>query len=455
MVRTQWQPAARLSLRTAFPLVIALCVACAWPATAADLAIVNARVYPAPDAPPVERGTVLIRDGRIAAVGPAATVAVPAGATVIDGKGAFVTAGFWNSHVHIMALPLREAATRPASELDAALNTMLTRWGFTTVFDVASLNGSARALRQRIESGEVNGPAILTVDAPFFPKGATPVYVRALLKQIGAPSAEVADPDQARSRARQQLAAGADGVKLFTGAIVGGEIGVVPMDIEIARAVVAEAHRNGKPAFAHPSNMAGLEISIASGVDVLAHTAPFSGPWDAALVKRLRAANLALVPTLTLFEAELRREAVPDKVIERFIADATQQVRVFAAAGGTVLFGTDVGYIDHVDTRREFELMARAGLDWRQILAALTTAPAGRFGQGERKGRIAVGMEADLVLLGTDPAVDVVGFSDVRATVRGGRVIHGPTRRRARARPRPKPATSARATRRTARCSVR
>jgi len=69
--------------------------------------------------------------------------------------------------------------------------------------------------------------------------------------------------------------------------------------------------------------------------------------------------------------------------------------------------------------------MARAGLDWHQILASLTTAPAGRFGQGERKGRIAPGMEADLVLLGTDPAMDVTGFSDVRATVRSGRVIYG------------------------------
>jgi len=413
-------------LRAVFS-AIALYLACTWPARAADLAIVDARVYAGPDTAPIERCTVLVRDGRIAAVGPSATVAVPAGATVIDGKGRFVTAGFWNSHVHFLALPLREAATRPVAELDAALNTMLTRWGFTTVFDVASPSGSARTLRNRIEAGEVTGPAILTVDAPFFPKDGTPVYVRALLKEIGAPSFEVANPDQARARARLQLAAGADGVKLFAGAIVGGDIGVLPMNIDIARAVVAEAHRAGRPAFAHPSDLAGLEVSLASGVDVLAHTTPFSGPWDAALVRRLRAADVALVPTLTLFEAELRREGAPDQVIARFIADAIQQVRAFAAAGGTVLFGTDAGYIDHFDTRLEFELMARAGMDWRQILTSLTTAPAGRFGQGERRGRIAPGMEADLVLLGTDPAVDVTGFSDVQATIRGGRMIYRTT----------------------------
>lgn len=403
---------------------VALYVACAWPAMAADLAIVDARLYPAPDATPIERGTVLVRDGRIAAVGPSATITVPAGAMVIDGKGSSVTAGFWNSHVHLLPLPLREAATRPASELNAALSAMLTRWGFTTVFDVASVNGSARALRQRIEAGEVIGPAILTVDAPFFPKGGTPVYVRDLLERIGAPSAEVADADQARVRARRQLADGADGVKLFAGAIVGGTIGILPMDTAIARAVVDEAHRAGKPAFAHPSDLSGLEVSLASGVDVLAHTTPFSGPWDDALVRRLRAADLALVPTLTLFEAELRREGAPDAVIARFVGDALQQVKAFAAAGGTVLFGTDVGYIDHSDTALEFELLSRAGLDWRQILASLTTAPARRFGQGDRKGRIAPGMAADLVVLGADPANDVKAFSQVRATVRRGAVIY-------------------------------
>jgi imidazolonepropionase-like amidohydrolase len=251
--------------------------------------------------------------------------------------------------------------------------------------------------------------------------------VRALLQQIGAPSAEVATPEQARARARQQLADGADGVKLFAGAIVGGAINVLPMDVDIARAVVTEAHAFGKPAFAHPSDMAGLEVSLASGVDVLAHTTPFTGPWDDELVRRLRAADLALIPTLTLFEAELRREGVPEQVMARFVADAIQQVKVFAAAGGTLLFGTDIGYIDHFDTRLEFELMARAGLSWRQILASLTTAPAGRFGLGGRKGRIAIHMDADLVLLGTDPASDVTGFSDVRATVRGGRVIYSAT----------------------------
>lgn len=83
-----------------------------------------------------------------------------------------------------------------------------------------------------------------------------------------------------------------------------------------------------------------------------------------------------------------------------------------------------MGYIEQVDTGREFELMARSGLDWRQILASLTTAPAARFGQDDRKGRIVSGMAADLVVLGSDPADAVTGFSDVDLTIRSGEVIY-------------------------------
>jgi imidazolonepropionase-like amidohydrolase len=401
-----------------------LVLLCACPAAADDIAIVDARIYPAPEAAVIERGTVLVRDGTIVAVGPVDEVVVPAGVRVVDGRGKVLTAGFWNSHVHMLTPVLLQAAERPSAELDAELQAMLTRWGFTTVFDIGSFNGAAGALRKRIEAGEVRGPDILQVDAPFVPEDGTPIYIRDLLAQLHAPSAEAVDAGEARARAERQLAAGADGVKIFAGAIVGGDIGVLPMNLDIARAVVDAAHRAGKPAFSHPSNAQGLEVSLASGVDVLAHTTPFTGPWDAALVARLRAADVALTPTLTLFEVELRREQVPTAVLDSMLATAIGQVHAFVEAGGAVLFGTDVGYTDHVDTRREFELMARAGMDWRQILASLTTAPAARFGQARQKGRIAAGMRADLVMLGADPSTDVTAFGNVQLTIRNGRQLY-------------------------------
>jgi imidazolonepropionase-like amidohydrolase len=398
--------------------------ACAALGQAQDMAIVGARVVPAPDAEVIASGTVVIRDGRIVAVGASERIDVPDGMEVVDGRGATLVAGFWNSHVHFLTPQTREPASLPAEAVETSLEAMLTRWGFTTVFDISSIGGAAAAMGNRIEAGEVRGPEILYVDTPFFPAGGTPVYVRDLFVEMGAPSAEVADAAEAVARATRQLQAGAHGVKLFAGAILGGEADVLPMDVAIATAIVEAAHRAGKPAFAHPTNVAGLEVSLASGVDILSHTTPVSGPWDEAMVQRLRAADIALTPTLTLFDHELRRENAPQEVIDRFLGNATQQVRALHAAGGDILFGTDVDFIQHYDTRREFELLEASGLDWRAILATLTTTPARRFGQADRKGRIAPGMQADLVLLDGDPATDVAVFSRVRQVVRAGRELY-------------------------------
>ncbi|WP_299343135.1 amidohydrolase family protein [uncultured Pseudoxanthomonas sp.] len=394
------------------------------PVAAHDLAIVGARLYPAPDVAPLDDATLVIRDGRIVAMGARDRVAVPAGMRVVDGRGKSVAAGFWNSHVHLIKPPFLAPDAQPAAALDAALRDRFTRWGFTTLFDIASLPGDARALRARIARGDVVGPQLLTVDMPFFPEHGTPIYVRELWAQTHAPSAEVATAEQARTRAAAQIAAGADGVKLFTGAIIGGPGGVLPMSKEIATAAVAEAHAHGKPAFAHPTDRAGLDVAVESGVDVLAHAAPDAGAWSPDFVARLKAGNVAFVPTLTLFDSELRREGVPAPVLERFVGAAKQQLGAMAQGGGVVLFGTDAGYIEVYDTQLEFQLMAAAGLDWRQILASLTTAPAQRFGQASVRGRLQEGLAGDLVLLGSDPQARIDAFADVRMTVRGGQVIY-------------------------------
>ena len=398
----------------------------------ADLAITGARIYPAPDAAPIDDGVVIVRGGRIAALGPRSKIAVPKGLRQIDGHGAVLTAGFWNNHIHLMPDDLLNAATAKPETLQGGLEAMITRWGFTSVFDLASSTENALALRGRINSGEVAGPTLLTVGAPFYPKDGTPIYVRQYLKAKGMPSAEVSTPQEAAARAAQQLDQGTDGVKLFAGAIVpiDGKIGVLPMRLDIAKAVVEEAHRRGKPAFAHPSNMAGLNVAIDSGVDILAHTTAMDGggaAWTPELIARLRAHNMALIPTMALFEVEAQKFGEKPEDLAAAIRMITAEVHDYSAAGGQILFGTDVGYIDVYDTSEEYRLMS-AALDWRQILASLTTAPASRFGFAAHKGRLAVGMDADLVLLNADPAKDARAFAQVRDTIRGGQVIWGADR---------------------------
>lgn len=397
---------------------------CSQAAQAQDLAIVGATVIPSPDAVPIVDGAVLVRDGRIVAVGRRDEVAVPVGATIVDGARRILVAGFWNSHVHLLNPGLIRTADASAADLELELRSLLTRWGFTSAFEIAGVPGNALALRQRIDSGEVRGPMLLTVDAPFYPQDGTPYYVKDLMKQHRVASAEVATAQQASERAQAQLAAGADGSKLFAGAIVGGEVGVLPMDTGVATAIVQATHAAGKPVFAHPTNLQGIEIALQSGVDILAHATPADGPWPDGLAQRLAGRGMALVPTLKMFDHELKRESVPQAVIDRFASAGQQQLKAFADAGGQVLFGTDVGFISDADTGLEFAQMAAAGLDWRAILASLTAAPAQRFGYAERKGRIAAGMDADLVLLGRDPADSARAFADVLLTLRGGEVLY-------------------------------
>ena len=85
--------------------------------------------------------------------------------------------------------------------------------------------------------------------------------------------------------------------------------------------------------------------------------------------------------------------------------DAVEQVRAYAKAGGQILFGTDVGYMSDYDPTEEYRLMARA-LSPMEILASLTTAPAARWKESARRGRVAEGLDADLVVLEADPAAD-------------------------------------------------
>ena len=394
-------------------------------AFSSDLALVHAKIYTSPAGAPINDGTILVHNDRIVAVGPSAQTKVPRFArsvTVMDCTGLVVTAGFWNSHVHILTPGLLNAKNRTDSEISQQLEDMFTKWGFTTVFDVASVLDNTNEIRRRIESGKVRGPRILTVGEPFYPKGGTPIYVKSFLEQNHIPSAEIDSADQALARVRHQLSDGADGIKIFTGAITAK--GVLPFPLDIAKAIVAEAHRAGKPVFAHPSNQQGLEIAIESGVDVLAHTAPMSGDWSSELTARLKAAHMALIPTLTLFDVEAKKAKVSQEEDEQWIGQAVQELKAYSDAGGQILFGTDVGYINQYDTSEEFQLMSRAGMTFQQVLASLTTNPAERFGFANRTGRIAKGMNADLVVLDADPSSDVTAFSKVRRVIRNGALIY-------------------------------
>jgi imidazolonepropionase-like amidohydrolase len=377
----------------------------------------------APEATATPDGVVVIRSGLITAVGRRADVIVPPGATVIDCTGGTVTAGFWNSHVHFTGSPFQGADTAPATRLADGLRAMLTSHGFVRAVDTGSWLANTLALRRRVESGEIPGPSIITAGSGFAPPGGSPYYI------LPARLPELSDATLTISLVNDELDRGADVVKLFTGSWARRDA-IVVMPVGIVRAAVEAAHRRGKLVIAHPSNSAGARAAIEGGVDILAHTFPSEldrRPWDRALPGMMREREMALIPTLQLWPYELRKLGLPPAVVDAVLGNGRAQLRAFAELGGQILFGTDVGYMTDYDPRDEYVYMQEAGLSYAQILAALTTAPAARYGAAARTGRLAPGLVADIVVLEGDPAQDIRALARVRATVRDGRVVYRKT----------------------------
>ena len=138
----------------------------------------------------------------------------------------------------------------------------------------------------------------------------------------------------------------------------------------------------------------------------------------------MKRAGMALIPTVKLWKYELERAGRSPEAIARRIRVAQEQVREFAALDGQILFGTDVGYMGDYDPTDEYVYLSEAGLSFSQILAALTTAPAERFGASARTGRVVLGMEADLVLFEGDPESDIASLARVRYVVRAGEIVY-------------------------------
>jgi len=288
---------------------------------------------------------------------------------------------------------------------------MLTRWGFTTVWDLGSDPQNTLALRRRVEAGELAGPKILMA-GNIFPKNGHPVYLPAELQLP-----EAATPQEAEQMAQRYMKLGFDGIKLFTGSFMGAKP-TVNMDVAIVRAAVDVAHAQGKPVFTHPQNRTGLDNALAGGVDVLAHTIPTEGQYTPEELARMKEQNTALIPTLTLWTTVLQDPVAADRLAQ----SGVDELQSYFSQGGTILFGTDVGFTSKYDTSQEFELMGRA-MGWKDVLASLTTNPADFF-KAANQGRVEKGMAGDLVVLAADPASDVRNLARVAYTIRAGKVIY-------------------------------
>lgn len=339
-----------------------------------------------------ERVVVLVRDDRIAAVGPADSVTIPREAVELALPGLTVLPGLVDAHVHL-TLP-GSADSAAAADLEA---------GFTTVQDLGAVDTAVFALRRRIARGEALGPRIAAAGVWIGVKGGTCDFGGIGVRGVAA----------FRDRVREQVAHGADVIKLCVTSWVGPAYrepqGYEISDEELG-AAIAEAHRLGRKAVVHAISAGGVRAAVRLGADALAHSA-FVDDSTAALMRRRR---VFILPTLHSFDP---RRGAP--AMDSLFAHMARLAR----DGIPVAFGTDAGVFSHGENAREFAALVRMGLTPLQALQASTVNAAELLGWTDRVGRVAPGMFADLIAVEGDPLADITTLERVRFVMLGGRVI--------------------------------
>jgi imidazolonepropionase-like amidohydrolase len=242
--------------------------------------------------------------------------------------------------------------------------------------------------------------------------------IMAALGYLAVRNSEIDDVSTVSAASRQLLSAGPDGLKVHLQRPAAPR---PPFPLSGIKAVVDEAHRMSKPVFIHPTNGADVLAAVQAGVDVLAHTTPSSGPWDETTLTAMKDRGVAVTPTLTVWKELLRHDRI--SVQEQSVRTSVAQLRAWVGVGGTVLFGNDLGATGY-DPGEEYALMVESGMSFPQILASLTTAPAERFGESARLGRVVPGFIADLVVVRGDPSNDIRALLAVHYTLRDGKIVY-------------------------------
>lgn len=417
-----------------------------------SIAFVNVTVIPmTSDAGLVRNQTVIVRDGRIAAIGNAASIAVPAGAERIDGRNHYLMPGLADMHVHL------EYFETPA------ILQLFTASGVTFV---RNMDGRPKILewREAIKRGELDGPSIYTA-GPIL-DGAPPALPDNMI---------VRTADDARAAVAAQQEAGYDFIKVYTN-----------LSTKAYEAILDEADERGIRVAGHVPRHSTIRKAFQSHASIEhltdfdelieAESSPFFGRWHWSKIflgmeadsrrideaaRRVAANRIAIVPTLVQAQHaaarphelaewmrrdelqlaprevrahwESRVRSASDRlgeddwaVVERGAQNRRDLVAAFDKAGAILLAGTDTPnpfVVPGVSLHRELALLVAAGLTTKEALAAATRDAAAFVGQSSEWGTVEEGKRADLVLLRADPLAEIGNTrAIVMVFVRGKRV---------------------------------
>jgi imidazolonepropionase-like amidohydrolase len=402
-------------------------------AAAEPILLKPARVFDGVDPHPHAGWSVLVDGDKITAVGP--NLPAPAGAKVIDLPNTTIIPGMIEGHSHLFLHPYNEAkwddqvlhealALRTARAVVHAEKTLMA--GFTTERDLGT-EGAGYAdvgLKQAINQGIVPGPRLLVATkanvarGAYGPKGFEPGV------KIPQGAEEISGADEMTKAARDQIAAGADVIKMYADYhYLPGEPSRPTMTEAEMAAGVAVAHDAGRLAAAHATTAEGMRRAILAGVDTVEHG--YGG--TPAVFKMMHDRGTALCPTIAASEAYARyfqgwngQEPAPESVQEN-----RRSFREAMKAGVSICMGGDVGVFAHGKNWLEMEAMQRAGMPAAEVMIAATSGNARIFHLADR-GQVKPGLLADLVAVDGDPTRDVSAVEHVRMVMKGGQIVRGP-----------------------------
>ena len=383
----------------------------------------------------VEQPAIVIVDGRITAIGPAASVQVPPDARQLTLKGLTLLPGLIDMHVHLDSDPSYGGYRRlqfsdrfwSVLTVPHALRTL--QAGFTTVRNVGADAWNDVGLRQAIEQGKIQGPRVISAAEGF---GATGGHCDSTYFP---PSMDEKAPfsvnsvDEARLSVRSVRKYGAQVIKICaTGGVfsLNTEPGVQQLTLEEMKAVVDEAHMWGLKVAAHAHGATGIRDAALAGVDTIEHASLIDDQGIAA-VKKAGAWLSMDIYNSEYTQAEGKKNGVLEENLKKDLEIAETQREGFRrahAAGVRMVYGTDAGVYPHGDNAKQFAWMVRYGMTPLEAIRAATVDAAEALGShGRDIGVLASGKQADIIAVAGNPLDDVRLLEHVAFVMKGGIVV--------------------------------
>jgi imidazolonepropionase-like amidohydrolase len=377
-------------------------------------------------AAPVRDPTLVVQDGRIESITSGGGAPPPAAPDVIDAKGLTILPGLIDCHDHLAfhgyELAARWGLSEPASTRSVRTSRVIERTlaaGYTTVRDAGGLDAGFRAA---IDEGLLRGPRLLTAIAIISPAGGigdrvSPSGHECLVPHDPALPTGVANGiEEVRRVVRTMIRAGADVIKCATTGGASSRAGHGPSDpafnLDEMRALVNEAHAQGRKVMCHALGGSGLRLALEAGVDSIEHGCYLDE--DPELIPMMAERGIVLTPTLLVYEYHRESKAPHVRERARALQDHHREsIRRALAAGVRIVAGTDAGGHGHPPNAGELPLLVAAGLTPMQAIQAATGWAAECVGLEREIGTLEKGKRADLIAVAGDPLADVGVLADV------------------------------------------